>query len=901
LKFCRDACADTILLRASNSGLKDGDMAEIDHRDFFISFNSADLAYAEAIDAALRAAGFTTHFHPRDLQAGGNIPQWMDEALMNSGQTLALYSPDYISDKAIYSRAEHYASWWQEPDGDARKLIPIILRETTITPLIAMISRIEVLGMTPTDAATRVIERLKTPEETSRRDHWRVGLPVPKVFNAAYRPNPNFTGRFEALDSLQLSLRQGTNAAITAVAGMGGIGKTTLAAEYCHRFGGRYSGVWWVRAEQESVMLADLQALGQRLGVVSGKNIEVDARACLDHLASLTQPWLMVYDNAPNPDAVRKWLPTGAVRCIITSRFVEFGAIAPVTRLDQWSDEVTADYLLSRTRRHDIRGAARLAHAIGGLPLAAEQAATYLSLRDGISFDEYTADIPRLIKQRRTLGSTGEYPDTIYAALVRSLETLHNLESGEVALDILRLCAFLSPDGIDLGLVGVGWGSEILPATLATTTDHNTAREDALAALASLSLLRREDGPVGAVLIFHRLLLEVVRDWIGEDAREVWSSAAIRLVRAVFPEDAYDDPSQWPVCAGLMPHIAPLDASAPHTGAAGKGLDDLLNRALGYLMARGDRESALMLAERSVALKRRTRADEPLGLATGLINLAGQYAELDRLNDAEKACLEALEIVEPRLDRNHPYIAMTLANLAGVYLKRNDFAAAEPLLLRTEDIMKIVHGAESWEYGTQLSNLGALYGEWAREPNQSTRREQEHKYKNQALAVLRAARGERHPHTAVLHYNLATMKESMGDHVDAAKEMERSVAIMLSLGLAKHPDTARRTGALAAYWGRSGQADKAARLQRGDIADLLPVIAAIEAEHRAWVAKDPQNRHFGPHSPFERSEDDTAKIARALAEAGIDINDLIRRIQSGELSEEDGLKIVGEKLEGRSA
>jgi len=83
-------------------------MAEIDRRDFFISFNSADLAYAQAIDVALRAAGFTTHFHPRDLGAGGNIPVWMDEALMASAQTLALYSPDYMKDTAIYSRAERY-------------------------------------------------------------------------------------------------------------------------------------------------------------------------------------------------------------------------------------------------------------------------------------------------------------------------------------------------------------------------------------------------------------------------------------------------------------------------------------------------------------------------------------------------------------------------------------------------------------------------------------------------------------------------------------------------------------------------------------------------------------------------------------------------------------------------
>ena len=98
-------------------------------RDFFISFNSADLPFAEAIDAALRAEGFSTFYHPRDLGPGGNVPIWMDEALMNSAQTLALYSPHYTKDAAVYSKVERYASFWQDPTGDRRKLIPVVPRD----------------------------------------------------------------------------------------------------------------------------------------------------------------------------------------------------------------------------------------------------------------------------------------------------------------------------------------------------------------------------------------------------------------------------------------------------------------------------------------------------------------------------------------------------------------------------------------------------------------------------------------------------------------------------------------------------------------------------------------------------------------------------------------------------
>jgi hypothetical protein len=302
----------------------------IEQRDFFISFNSADLAHAEAIDEALKTAGFTTYYHPADIPPGGNIPKWMDDALMNSGQMLALYSPEYVADGAVYSEAERYARFWQDSRGAKFKIIPVALRDTQFTPLMAIYKRIDAKGLTPAQAAKAVVVALRKPDEVQQREVLSV-QPLPKIFNVLYRHNPNFTGRFEAMESLQKSLREG-NAVVTAVAGMSGVGKTTLAAEYCHRFGGRYGGVWWVRAEQEPVMLSDLAALGQRLGLASTGNIETDARASLENVASRTEPWLMVYDNAQNADVVAKWLPLGAVRCLITSRFTGFDGVATITR-----------------------------------------------------------------------------------------------------------------------------------------------------------------------------------------------------------------------------------------------------------------------------------------------------------------------------------------------------------------------------------------------------------------------------------------------------------------------------------------------------------------------------------------------------------------------------------------
>ena len=206
--------------------------------------------------------------------------------------------------------------------------------------------------------------------------------------------------------------------------------------------------------------------------------------------------------------------------------------------------------------------------------------------------------------------------------------------------------------------------------------------------------------------------------------------------------------------------------------------------------------------------------------------------------------------MEELLSANDPGLAISLSNLANIYWKRNEFAKAEPLVLRASRILKASYGPASPEFGQSLSILGALYGQWAAMPGQASRGLEEAEYKAQALAITRSACGMRHPATAVRDNNLAIMKARKNDWTGAAAAQHLAVAIMLSLDLVQHPDTQTRVISLIECWQQSGEADKAARLQSGDIRDLLPVIAQIEAEHRAWVAEDPKNRHFGPPSPF---------------------------------------------------
>jgi hypothetical protein len=114
-------------------------------------------------------------------------------------------------------------------------------------------------------------------EPAERRSQTREVIPAS---NIPIRVPTHFMGRDDALEAIETALkRYEGRVAITALHGLRGIGKTTLAAAYAERHRGNYRATWWIRAQSESGMRADLVALGIRLGWVSADDKEEPAIA----------------------------------------------------------------------------------------------------------------------------------------------------------------------------------------------------------------------------------------------------------------------------------------------------------------------------------------------------------------------------------------------------------------------------------------------------------------------------------------------------------------------------------------------------------------------------------------------------------------------------------------------
>ena len=89
-----------------------------------------------------------------------------------------------------------------------------------------------------------------------------------------------------------------------------------------------------------------------------------------------------------------------------------------------------------------------------------------------------------------------------------------------------------------------------------------------------------------------------------------------------------------------------------------------------------------------------------------------EVMELHRQGKYERAVVvaqKALEVAESNVGPDHPNVATSLNNLAGLYDDQGEYAKAEPLYKRSLAIWEKALGPDHPDVATALENLAALY------------------------------------------------------------------------------------------------------------------------------------------------------------------------------------------------
>ena len=164
-----------------------------------------------------------------------------------------------------------------------------------------------------------------------------------------------------------------------------------MALEYAHRYMADYDLVWWIPAEQDELINPALAPIWRSaLGVPSRDSIPETAQAVREALR-LGRPydrWLLIFDNADNPDEVEGVLPRRPGHVIVTSRNPAWSRVAEPLEIDVFSRRGVARPPAATGSVLTGDDATRVAEALGDLPLAIEQAGAWLA-ETGMPAAEY--------------------------------------------------------------------------------------------------------------------------------------------------------------------------------------------------------------------------------------------------------------------------------------------------------------------------------------------------------------------------------------------------------------------------------------------------------------------------------------------------------------------------------
>ncbi|MEU3791923.1 AfsR/SARP family transcriptional regulator [Streptomyces fructofermentans] len=294
---------------------------------------------------------------------------------------------------------------------------------------------------------------------------------------------PDFTGRSSFVSELGdvLASADGRVMAVSALAGIGGVGKTTLAVHVAHRARGAFpdgqlyvdlQGAGARAAEPETVLGAFLRALGTADSAIPDS---LEERAALFRSMLDGRRVLVLLDNARDAAQVRPLLPgTEGCAALITSRvrmvdlagahLVDLDVMSPEEALQLFTKIVGGERVAS-----EREAALDVVAACGFLPLAIRIAASRLAARRTWTVSVLAA---KLADERRRL-------DELQAG---DLAVKATFELGYGQLEPAQARAFR--------LLGLADGPDMSLAAASAVLDlPETAAEDLLESLVDTSLL----------------------------------------------------------------------------------------------------------------------------------------------------------------------------------------------------------------------------------------------------------------------------------------------------------------------------------------------------------------------------------------------------------------------------
>ena len=402
---------------------------------------------------------------------------------------------------------------------------------------------------------------------------------APSFFGALDR-NEYFVGRekelesldkaFEEVDTKGAGLGSGKRKAkVHGICGLGGCGKSSLAFEYAWRNLESYpGGVFVINGESDDLLRASLQGIHGQFVYKTQPNKHEEAKQfdqlmmeTLSWLGNLRDKWLLLVDNMDqkklSPYARKiffgQWKNKTSVDILVTSRrspqtLCKDLDLRPENcpELDAFSVDESIEFLKKRTGlasafENQEVGVKELAQELGGLPLALEQAAAYISALkcSAQSYLEQYREQKSILLNRESAKPCSE----VYSEARLAVQTtwrlnfnyIENDETdeglGKAASFFMKIATYLSPDEIPIEILNVGT-PEMDHKYLKDRLKMPIGAEQIVDLLLRFSLFKRKSDDS---LSIHRLVQETLKErYSNEGETEKAFSSAIRMLHHAF-------------------------------------------------------------------------------------------------------------------------------------------------------------------------------------------------------------------------------------------------------------------------------------------------------------------------------------------------------------------------------
>ncbi len=626
-----------------------------------------------------------------------------------------------------------------------------------------------------------------------------------------------FVGREQKLQALHTQLQVGSRLAITAIAGMGGIGKTELALQYaiaqCQS--GQYpGGVCWLRARGQEIATQITGFAQVNLGLTLPETeIDGQIRHCWQYW-----PWgevLIVIDDVTDYEAIAPYLPPSDPRfkLLITTRLnlgrsVENFAIE---ELAEGSALAMLEGIVTDGRiQAQLADAKALCQWMGHLPLGLELVGRYLA-------DDLDLSVQELLAELKETRLDAEALQAVQAGMTADLGVIQALELSwrelsEPERDLACLLGMFAVAPIPWSLVEKCF-SEV---------DAKKLRKARNNGLLHRSLLKRAGDNLYQL---HQIVQEFFRMKLnqqieqGDAIKSSFYAVLVEIAHSIeyhltlvqanevretivhvkelgnYWVDSLSDEELWEPFEGVgrfyqgqgiydlaLPwYIADLQHAKKRFGEIHSNVAKSLNNLAELYRKQGKYETAQPLYLESLTIEKQLFGEAHPYLATTLNNLALLYREQGKYQKAEQLFTRVVAMDKKFLGSIHPDLAISLNNLALVYRDQGKHEA-ELLFLKALEMRKTLFGEPHPSIAESLNNLAVLY------LNQR-RYEKAEPLFIEALAMDRSLLGQTHPSVANDIWNFGILYQKKGKYHKARDLYAEALEIAQSALGPQHPWT----------------------------------------------------------------------------------------------------------------